>query len=131
MMEFLVFGASGLLGSTVIPMLDKGGYSYACATSRLENARAVAEELDLVQPRRVLHMAGLTGSPNVDWCDSNRLETIRVNTYGTLNLVEMCHQRGIHMTYYGTGCIYNYDDGVHCIGGLPFAEGDSPNFTGA
>ena len=34
------------------------------------------------------------------------------------------------MTYYGTGCIFHYDD-EHTIGGKGFTEEDDPNFTGS
>ena len=34
------------------------------------------------------------------------------------------------MTYYGTGCIFHYDD-EHPIGGKGFTEDDKPNFTGS
>ena len=32
--------------------------------------------------------AGLTGRPNVDWCESNKQSTVRVNVMGTLNLIK-------------------------------------------
>jgi hypothetical protein len=34
------------------------------------------------------------------------------------------------MTYYGTGCIFHYDDEFK-IGGKGFKESDKPNFTGS
>jgi len=34
------------------------------------------------------------------------------------------------MTYYGTGCIFHYDD-AHVIGGPGFTDTDEPNFTGS
>mmetsp|Transcript_6316 Transcript_6316/g.12409 ORF Transcript_6316/g.12409 Transcript_6316/m.12409 type:complete len:207 (+) Transcript_6316:438-1058(+) len=34
------------------------------------------------------------------------------------------------MTYYGTGCIFHYDD-EHKVGGKGFTEEDEPNFTGS
>jgi len=34
------------------------------------------------------------------------------------------------MTYFGTGCIFHYDD-AHPIGGPGFSEADKPNFTGS
>jgi nucleoside-diphosphate-sugar epimerase len=49
----------------------------------------------------VLNAAGVTGRPNVDWCETHKVETIRSNVIGCLNLADVCHERGIHMTYYG------------------------------
>lgn len=39
------------------------------AQSSLENRQDVEKELDAVKPDYVVNAAGLTGRPNVDWCD--------------------------------------------------------------
>jgi len=78
----------------------------------------------------VLNAAGVTGRPNVDWCEDHRPETIRANVVGLLNLCDLTHARGIHMTNFATGCIYSYD-AAHPIGGKTFTEDDPPNFTGS
>lgn len=49
---------------------------------------------------------------------------------GCLNLADVTNAAGIHMTYYGTGCIFHYDES-HPIGGPGFSESDAPNFTGS
>jgi 3,5-epimerase/4-reductase len=59
------------------------------------------------------------------------VETIRSNVIGCLNLADVCYQRGIHMTYYGTGCIFAYDDDHPLGSGKGFQESDTPNFTGS
>lgn len=46
--------------------------------------------------------------------------------YGLLNLADVCHQHGVHLTNYGTGCIYTYDD-TRREGEADFAEADTPN----
>ncbi len=66
----------------------------------------------------------------MDWCETHKVETIRANVIGCLNLADVCLQRDIHMLYYGTGCIFHYDD-EHPIGGKGFTEDDKPNFTGS
>lgn len=38
------------------------------------------------------------------------MECIRGNVLGCLNLADICNERGLHMTYFGTGCIFHYDD---------------------
>lgn len=77
-----------------------------------------------------MNAAGLTGRPNVDWCESHKVETIRSNVIGCLNLADVCYSEGVHMTYYGTGCIFHYDED-HTIGGVGFADDAKPNFTGS
>mmetsp|Transcript_19466 Transcript_19466/g.30467 ORF Transcript_19466/g.30467 Transcript_19466/m.30467 type:complete len:289 (+) Transcript_19466:449-1315(+) len=111
-------------------MLEAEGKTVICASSRMENRESVAKELDEHKPTRVLVASGLTGRPNVDWCETNKEATIRVNVNGSLNLADLCSARNIHMTLFATGCIYSYDD-AHPIGGPGFLEEDPPNFSGS
>jgi hypothetical protein len=39
-----------------------------------------------------------------------QIECIRGNVLGCINLADICNERGLHMTYFGTGCIFHYDD---------------------
>lgn len=60
-----------------------------------------------------------------------KVETIRANVIGCLTLADVCLARDIHMTYYGTGCIFHYDDKFPENSGKGFKEEDTPNFTGS
>ena len=113
------------------PQANKIDISVVAASSRLENLAAVADELDSVKPTHVLNAAGLTGRPNVDWCESHKAEVVRVSVVGTLGLYDACEQRNIHCTSFATGCIYSYD-ADHSLGsGVGFTETDPPNFGGS
>ena len=102
--RILVYGASGLVGGQLLPILSaQENVEIIAAQARIESALDVINELDRVRPSRVVHAAGLTGRPNVDWCDSHVVETTRVNCYGTLNVIDACFARGIHVTYFSTG----------------------------
>ena len=59
------------------------------------------------------------------------METIRANVIGCLTLADVCLSKDIHMTYYGTGCIFHYDQDVPEGSGKGFKESDKPNFTGS
>jgi 3,5-epimerase/4-reductase len=97
----------------------------------LENRADVEAELDTIQPSHVLMAAGITGRPNIDWCEDHKPETIRANVIGTLNVADLCFLKGIHCTVYATGCIFKYDD-AHPLGsGIGFTEDDAPNFAGS
>ena len=101
------------------------------SNARIENREDVAGELDEVKPSHVLMAAGITGRPNIDWCEENKPETIRTNVIGTLNVADCCNIRDIHCTVYATGCIFKYDD-AHPLGsGIGFTEEDLPNFDGS
>lgn len=78
----------------------------------------------------MLNAAGVTGRPNVDWCEFNKMETIRTNVIGCLNIADICAMKNIYHLLYATGCIFEYDD-KHVIGGKGFTEEESANFHGS
>lgn len=128
---WMVFGSTGWIGGLLVNYLQKQGKNVVSARSRLENTHDVAQELDQHKPTFVLNAAGLTGRPNVDWCEDHKQEVVGVNVIGTLALADACEKRGIHLTNFGTGCIYSYDS-AHALGsGVGFTEVDAPNFTGS
>jgi 3,5-epimerase/4-reductase len=97
----------------------------------VQDRESIEAELERVKPTHVLNAAGVTGRPNVDWCETHKLETIRSNVVGTLTLADCCEARGIHMTNFATGCIFEYDE-AHPLGsGKGFTETDEANFTGS
>ncbi|KAG2453080.1 hypothetical protein HYH02_002412 [Chlamydomonas schloesseri] len=128
---FLIFGKSGWIGGLLQEELKKQGAKFHLADARMEDRAAVIAEIEKYKPTHVLNAAGLTGRPNVDWCETHKLETIRANVIGCLTLADVTNQRGIHMTYYGTGCIFHYDDDFPVNSGKGFKESDKPNFTGS
>lgn len=128
---FLIFGKSGWIGGLVGTLLKEQGANFEYANARLEDRAAVISEIDRVKPTHVLNCAGVTGRPNVDWCETHKIETIRANVIGCLNLADVTNERGIHMTYYGTGCIFHYDENFPQGSGKGFLESDKPNFTGS
>jgi short subunit dehydrogenase-like uncharacterized protein len=50
--EFLLYGASGLIGGRLAALLKKSGCSLAVAQARLENFDQVEKELDAIRPQR-------------------------------------------------------------------------------
>jgi len=130
-MAFLVYGGTGWIGGQIIEMLKQGGHTVHAGKARLQDRQNIERELDEFKPKYVMNAAGVTGRPNVDWCEFNKQETIRSNVVGTVTLIDCCALRGIHVTNYATGCIYQFDD-THPIGsGKGFTEEDEPNFTGS
>lgn len=97
---FLVFGKTGWIGGLVGDILKHQGARFEYATARLEDRAAVRADIARVAPTHVLNCAGLTGRPNVDWCETHRVETIRANVIGCLTLADVTNELGIHMTYF-------------------------------
>lgn len=132
MKRVLVFGGkTGWIGQMMVELVKEAGIEVFVAESRVQNTEAVSKELDEIKPTHVLNSAGITGRPNIDWCEDHKPETMRTNVIGTLNLADLCYQRGIHCTVYATGCIFAYDE-KHPLGsGIGFTEEDVPNFAGS
>uniref|UniRef100_A0A6U1NBW8 RmlD-like substrate binding domain-containing protein n=1 Tax=Fibrocapsa japonica TaxID=94617 RepID=A0A6U1NBW8_9STRA len=127
---FLIYGKNGWIGGKLQALLTEQGKEFHLGEARLQNREHLERELDEIKPTRVLCAAGVTGRPNVDWCESHKLETIRTNVIGALNIADVCNSRNIHCTLYATGCIFEYD-AEHTIGGKGFTEEDKPNFDGS
>lgn len=89
------------------------------------------EDIRRVQPTHVFNAAGVTGRPNVDWCESHKVETIRTNVVGTLNLADVCREHQLLLMNFATGCIFEYDQAHQLGSGIGFKEEDKPNFTGS
>lgn len=128
---FLVFGARGWIGGKISTLLTEQGHRVYAAQARLEDRESVERELDLYKPDRVINAAGVTGRPNIDWCEDHKQETLRANIIGALTLADTCFKRDIHMTNFGTGCIYEYDSEHLVYSGKGFKEADEPNFAGS
>jgi len=129
-MSFLVFGGkNGWIGQKIVALLKEQGKEVHAAESRLENRNDVEREIDTIKPKYIMNCAGVTGRPNVDWCEDHKQETIRANVIGTLTLCDVAFTRGIHVTNFATGCIFEYDE-AHPLGsGCGFKEEDDPNFA--
>ena len=128
---YLIFGAEGWIGGKLVTLLTKQGHNVIKAQSRLENREAVEAEIIAAKPDFVLNAAGKTGRPNVDWCEDHKQEVIEANIIGPLILADLCFKHGIHMTNFGTGCIYEYDESHPMNSGIGFKEEEKPNFDGS
>jgi len=59
--------------------LQSLGVPTVCARARLENRMEIIKEIGDIKPRYVIMAAGIAGTPNIDWCETHREETCRVN----------------------------------------------------
>lgn len=130
--RFLVYGGkTGWIGQKIVLLLQQSGHQVFCAQSRLENRNDILREIDAIKPTRIINAAGVTGTPNVDWCEDHKQETMLANVIGALVLADVAQVNGVHLTHLGTGCIYEYDKD-HSVGsGVGFKEDDTPNFDGS
>lgn len=130
--KVLIFGGtSGWIGQKLVSEIRSQGHEVICAQSRLENRQDIIAEIENIKPDCIVNAAGIIGNPNVDWCETHRPETLRVNVIGTLNLADIAYQHNLHLTNISTGCIYEYDATHPMWSGKGFTEEDAPNFDGS
>ena len=127
---FLVYGRTGWIGRKLGKLLADQGHTWSYGRARLEDRQAVLDDVKRSNCTHIICAAGITGRPNVDWCEDHKTETIRSNVIGILNLCDVALLYNLHVTNFATGCIYKYDE-EHQIGGKPFTEDDDPNFGGS
>jgi 3,5-epimerase/4-reductase len=111
--ETLILGSSGFLGSQLLKYVPNSIGS----STRLEN---IEEELRFLKPKHVISAAGISGKPTIDWCESNKEETLHVNLTQQLHLIQICKNLGIHLTILGSAMVYD--------GNKYFTEEDEPNY---
>ncbi|CAL8996643.1 unnamed protein product [Prunus brigantina] len=130
-LKFLIYGRTGWIGGLLGKLCKDEGIEFEYGKGRLEDRKSLLEDITRAQPTHVFNAAGITGRPNVDWCESHKTQTIRTNVVGTLNLADVCKDQGLLMMNFATGCIFEYDK-EHPLGsGIGFKEEDKANFTGS
>ncbi|XP_078431259.1 rhamnose biosynthesis 1 isoform X2 [Wolffia australiana] len=130
-LKFLIYGRTGWIGGLLGDICGKQGIPFEYGQGRLEDRASLLTDIHAVRPTHVFNAAGVTGRPNVDWCETHRPETIRANVAGTLTLADVCRTQGLLMVNFATGCIFEYD-AAHPLGsGKGFKEEDTPNFAGS
>ncbi|XP_030930029.1 trifunctional UDP-glucose 4,6-dehydratase/UDP-4-keto-6-deoxy-D-glucose 3,5-epimerase/UDP-4-keto-L-rhamnose-reductase RHM1-like [Quercus lobata] len=130
-LKFLIYGRTGWIGGLLGKICEKQGIPFEYGRGRLQERSQILADIQTVKPTHVFNAAGVTGRPNVDWCETHKPETIRTNVVGTLTLADVCREHNLLMMNYATGCIFEFD-AAHPLGsGIGFKEEDKPNFTGS
>jgi 3,5-epimerase/4-reductase len=127
-MNILIFGKNGWIGGMAYELLLSKGHKVFIAQSRANDMKKVEQEIIDSKCTHVLCAIGRTSGGNVNTIDylqdpSTLSENIRDNLFSPLVLSILCNKLNVHLTYIGTGCIF---DGYN-----NFTENDSPNFFGS
>jgi len=104
-MKYLIFGRNGWLAQKFHNFLEDSQISDVDIT----DLGAIRKELDDRKPEVVINAAGITGRPNIDWCEEHKLETVAGNVIGSLNVLQACQERNIYWVHFGSGCIFQGD----------------------
>lgn len=132
-MKIILFGHNGWIGKMILTELRK---KYPQHILVLSNTRVTQEnyhilENELSDVDRVICTIGRTSGdniPNIDYLEEHLFENLRDNLYAPLLLANICKSNNIHMTYMGTGCIFNTNTRIES---KKFTEDDVPNFFGS
>eukprot|EP01062_Namystynia_karyoxenos_P015786 TRINITY_DN15755_c0_g1_i2.p1 TRINITY_DN15755_c0_g1~~TRINITY_DN15755_c0_g1_i2.p1 ORF type:complete len:346 (+),score=122.71 TRINITY_DN15755_c0_g1_i2:81-1040(+) len=137
-LRFLVYGSKGWIGTQMMQYITAAGHTPIAAEARADNERDVDKELAEKRPDRVISLIGRTRGGNfltIDYLEQKGKlqENMRDNLWGPMCLAFLCKKHGVHLTYMGTGCIFEYNDADgHPLGsGKGFKEDDLPNFFGS
>lgn len=131
-MRILFYGWNGYIGSQLCQLLQEQHIiihpqiRLGSSSSELE-AEIVSSQCDCI-----INSAGLTGRPNVDWCEINRELTKKINLDSAIELAALAKKHSIYHVIISSGCIYQYTQNQPndplTIG---FSENDEPNFVGS
>jgi len=139
-MKVLLYG-EGWIGNKVIEQLEKLNHKVVIGKVRAEDQAGLEQEIKDNVPTHVMSFIGRThGSigkdiyTTIDYLEQpgKIKENIRDNLYSPIVLAFLCSKLGIHFTYLGTGCIFEYDS-THPFGQEVngFMEDSVPNFFGS
>ena len=134
-MKILVYGAKGWIGSQFIKCAEsEKKWTTVAGTARCNDAKSVAEEIDLHKPDAVFSAIGRTHGPGCGTIDYlERKGMLRANMldnyFAPITLTRTCARKGVYLAQIATGCIFKYDDNHNTEVG--FTEDDDPNFFGS
>lgn len=125
MVKALLLGSTGFIGSHFQTALTCPDYELFTPRIEVRNHTEIEKAVYELRPDIIINATGVTGYPNVDWCEEHPDETFSVNVGGSVNVAAVAKQFGIYMVQMASGCVY---DGEKKGG---FTEEDEPNYFGS
>ncbi len=125
-MKILLFGSTGFIGSQLKGALEEKGHEVMGPRIEIRNLDEVKKTFEELKPDYAINATGITGKPNVDWCETHPSETYTVNIGGSLNIASVAYDNNIKVAQLSSGCVYTGDNG-----GKGYSEEDKPNFFGS
>ncbi|MBN2306566.1 sugar nucleotide-binding protein [Candidatus Peregrinibacteria bacterium] len=125
-MKILLFGSTGFIGSHLKDALEERGHEVAGPRIEIRNFDEVRKTIEEVKPDYIINATGITGRPNVDWCEEHPIETYTVNVAGSINIAAAALEKNIKVAQLSSGCVYSGDNG-----GKGWTEEDPANFFGS
>lgn len=108
-MNILIFG-KGYLAQRC---KDAWGDEAIITPKKVFTVADAEEEILTHKPDVVFNAAGITGKPNVDWCEDHPRENMLGNAVMPILLAEACQKHSIYLLHMGSGCIFYGDRTDH------------------
>lgn len=130
-MKWLIYG-KGWIGTFVKIQLEQMGHEVILGKRRADSDD-VEKEIKNIDPDRIICIIGRISGPgynNIDYLEQKGklVENLKDNLYGPLHLAFISSKYNIHLTYFGTGCIFSGYDANESTG---YLESDNPDFFGS
>lgn len=128
-MKILFFGYKGWIGSQILELLNSNNNEIITTDIRADNSKEIEDLIISTNPDRIICVIGRTYGDNINSIDyleqKGKLKiNINDNLYSPFILAFLSNKYNIHLTYMGTGCIFNgYDK--------EYNEYDEPDFFGS
>lgn len=111
-MKWLIYGGKGWIGEQVVKILEDQNEIIIYGSSRADDEVNVEKEIIDKKPDRIISLVGRTCGPGYGTIDYLELkgklvENVRDNLYAPVVLAMLSRKYKIHLTYMGTGCIFN------------------------
>ena len=140
-MKVLVYGWKGWIGQQVLEILNEKNHNVVLGQSRVEDKVQVEAEIIKIKPTNIMCFIGRTHGTigdkaytTIDYLEQKGkiTENVRDNLFCPMVLALLSVKYNIHLTYLGTGCIFEFDH-QHPFGQEinGFNEEDQPNFFGS
>ena len=141
-MKILIYGSDGWIGNQICELLKQMNIDYIKGYIRAENTEELEKEIKNIEPTHIMLFIGRTHGKigdkeytTIDYLEqSGKIkENVRDNLYSPLVFAILSNKYNFHLTYLGTGCIFEYDNITHLFGqeSNGFNEKSVPNFFGS
>jgi len=125
MKKILLLGSTGFIGSHFQCALSSGCYKLFTPRIEIRNQLEIEKAVYETRPDVIINATGITGYPNVDWCETHPAETYGVNVAGSINVASIALEFGVYVVQMASGCVYTgYKKGG-------YTEDDEPNYFGS
>lgn len=139
-MRVLFYGGKGWIGQLIIKAWSSL-YNDEIIVSDVhidpQHLEVVEQELDKIKPDRIVCTLGRTYGfdeasntfiNNIDYLENHLQTNVNDNLYSPTILALLCQKRNLHLTYLGTGCIFN--ENTRQVR-YEYTEDDVPDFFGS